>query len=151
MVALGYGQLIAESTMVATVTDPAARPDAYAQGVDFFAARCGRVQVVPYDRAAGAVGAIRWNRLRPATEVAYARIAGHVARSLSPANDVPVDAQRQLAIHRESPLARWVPRTDELPAGDAIKRRASPSSDGILGAETEPAGVDSGLQLPAGR
>ena len=151
LVALGYGQLIAESTMVATVTDPAARPDAYAQGVDFFAARCGHVQVVPYDRAAGAVGSIRWNTLRPATEVAYARIAGHVARSLSPANDVSVDAQRQLAIHRESPVARWVPRTVELSdgAGDAIKRRTSPSSDGILGAETEPAGVDSGLQLPA--
>jgi len=108
LVALGYGQLIAESTMVATVTDPAARPDAYAQGVDFFAARCGHVEVVPYDRAAGAVGSIRWNRLRPATEVAYARIAGHVARSLrlSPSTEV-ADSERQLTIHRESPLVRW--------------------------------------------
>jgi hypothetical protein len=62
-----------------------------------------------------------------------------------------VDSERQPAIHRESPVARWVPRADELSdgAGDAIKRRTSPSSDGILGAETEPAGADSGLQLPA--
>src|SRR5664279_5528293 len=85
LVALRYGRLIAESTMVATVTDPAARPDAYAQGVEFFASRCGHVEVVPYDRAAGAVGSIRWNRLRPATELAYARVSGHLMRSLLPA------------------------------------------------------------------
>ena len=117
LVDLGHGPLISRSTMVATVTDPAARPAAYAQGVDFFAARCGQVQVVPYDRAAGAVGAIRWNRLRPATELAYARVSGHLMRSLLPAAGEAAGEAPEFAsvIQGESPVTRWAPRVGDTP------------------------------------
>ena len=153
LVDLGYGPLISRSTIVATVTDPGARPEAYTKGVDFFAARCGHVQIVPYDRAAGAVGAIRWNRLRAATELAYARIAGSITRALIPAREAAADRNSPFSpgIRRESAASRWAPLAadvSEVPDGNHEPETPRPSPGRLIAASETPR-ADSVQPLPA--
>lgn len=153
LVNLGYGPLISRSTMVATVTDASVRPDTYAQGADFFAARCGNIQVVPYDRWAGAVGAIRWGSLRPPTKLAFARVTGHIMRSLVPASEEASDRNRDVVgkIHRESLVSRWAPLVREPIKGVGAPFRPpdiQTAEEGHMVGAAGPAGVDPETQLP---
>lgn len=78
MVAAGFGDLVARSTVVLTETDKNANVAEYGKGRDFLAARVARVIVVPYDSAAGAVGAVRWKQLKLATRLALTEVLASV-------------------------------------------------------------------------
>lgn len=74
VVAAGFGDLVRRSTVALTVVDKNAKPSSYDKGAEFFRQRVGQVVVVPYDRAAGAVGPIQWDKLRAESRLASLRI-----------------------------------------------------------------------------
>lgn len=74
IVQAGFGDLVGRATVALTKVDKNAREDQYGRGMDFLARRVQAVHVVPYDPAAGAVGPILWDKLRPATLTAWTQV-----------------------------------------------------------------------------
>jgi len=78
--AAGFEDLIGTSTVVITTTDAKQKVTPRLQhGIDEFAAGVGRVVLVPYDHAAGAVGRMSLPNLRPATQVAFLDMVEHIS------------------------------------------------------------------------
>lgn len=98
VVAAGHGHLVDRATVVATVVDQHARPEAYSEGLDFLRSKVGAVHVVPYDRAAGAVGPVRWDRTTVGHQTAMVRIVSGIVTDLQQhaalPDSLPVNAYR---------------------------------------------------------
>ncbi|MDQ2738148.1 MAG: hypothetical protein M3Y35_05935 [Actinomycetota bacterium] len=78
-----HGDLLSRSTVVLTLTQPRIRPEVYLAAEQFLTNRVGHVQVVPYDRRAGAAyEATNFQRLAISTRLAYAQMTRHVLSAI---------------------------------------------------------------------
>jgi len=78
--AAGFEDLIGTSTVVITTTDAKQKVTPRLQhGIDEFAAGVGRVVLVPYDHAAGAVGRMNLPDLKPATQLSFVDMVEHIS------------------------------------------------------------------------
>ena len=76
----GFEDLIGASTVVISTHDAKQKITPRLQhGIDQFAAGVGRVVVVPYDHAAGAVGRMGLADLKPATQLAFLDMVEHIS------------------------------------------------------------------------
>lgn len=117
----GFGDLLSRCTVVITHTQARIKPAVYRQLVEFLTGRVGHVQVVPYDKNAGAgVAAIRWNKLAGGTRLAYAQLTHHVLYSLRQTGlngeVIPPESLNPPVQPAQPPLAdaSWKPPTDQL-------------------------------------
>ncbi len=80
LAAAGFEDLIGASTVVISTHDAKQRITPRLQhGIDTFAAGVGRVVLVPYDHAAGAVGRMGIADLKPATQLAFLDMVEHIS------------------------------------------------------------------------
>jgi len=76
----GFEDLIGTSTVVISTHDAKQKLTPRLQhGIDEFAAGVGRVVLVPYDHAAGAVGRMNLPDLKPATQLAFLDMVEHIS------------------------------------------------------------------------
>jgi hypothetical protein len=76
----GFEDLIGTSTVVISTHDAKQKITPRLQhGIDQFAAGVGRVVLVPYDHAAGAVGRMNLPDLKPATQLSFVDMVEHIS------------------------------------------------------------------------
>lgn len=103
----GHNDLVSRATVVLTAVDKGVKPEAYAEGMAFLASRVAAVTVVPYDKAAGAVGPIGFAAAAPATRLAWMSVLDSVVGDLRARQGAPASLTDQADSGRIDTRITW--------------------------------------------